>query len=35
VNWFFMALGAAAAALGGVRLMLFLKKHPRQTPVEP
>jgi hypothetical protein len=33
VNWLFVALGAATAALGGLRLALFLRKHPR-TPAE-
>ena len=33
VNWLFVALGAASAALGGSRLALFLRKHPR-TPQE-
>jgi hypothetical protein len=33
VHWLFAALGAATAALGGVRLALFLKKHPR-APLE-
>jgi hypothetical protein len=33
VHWLFVALGAASAALGGVRLALFLKRHPR-APVE-
>jgi hypothetical protein len=33
VNWLFVALGAASAALGGLRLALFLKKNPR-TPLE-
>jgi hypothetical protein len=28
VNWMFVALGAASAALGGLRLVLFLRKHP-------
>ena len=33
VNWLFVTLGAASAALGGLRLALFLKKNPR-TPLE-
>ena len=33
VNWLFVALGAASAVLGGARLALFLRKHPR-TPQE-
>jgi hypothetical protein len=33
VNWLFVALGAASAALGGLRLVLFLRKNPR-APVE-
>jgi peptidoglycan/LPS O-acetylase OafA/YrhL len=28
VNWMFVALGAASAVLGGVRLVLFLRRHP-------
>ena len=30
-NWLFVALGAASAALGGIRLALFLRAHPRQA----
>ena len=28
VNWMFVALGAASAALGAVRLALFVRRHP-------
>lgn len=33
VNWLFVALGAASAAVGGLRLVLFLRKNPR-APLE-
>jgi len=33
VNWLFVALGAASAALGSLRLVLFLRKNPR-APLE-
>jgi hypothetical protein len=31
-NWLFVGLGAASALLGGVRLAVFLKHHPRPLP---
>jgi hypothetical protein len=31
VNWMFVALGAASAAMGGVRLLLFVRAHPRTS----
>jgi hypothetical protein len=33
MNWMFLALGAACALVGGLRLALFLRQHPR-SPVE-
>lgn len=33
VNWLFVALGAASAALGSLRLVLFLRKNP-PAPLE-
>lgn len=29
VNWLFLLLGAAAVAVGGARLMMFVRAHPR------
>jgi MFS family permease len=31
VNWMFVAIGAASALLGGLRLALFMRKHPRPS----
>lgn len=33
MNWMFLGLGAACALVGGLRLALFLRQHPR-SPVE-
>ena len=30
-NWLFLLIGAAAAAVGGVRLALFVRSHPRRA----
>ena len=30
-NWLFVVLGAASAAIGAVRLALFMRAHPRQA----
>lgn len=31
VNWMFVAIGAASAAVGAVRLLLFVRAHPRPS----
>lgn len=35
INWMFLTLGGASAVLGGIRLALFLRKHPLAAAEEP